>query len=471
MMPTLPAGGRVRVAVIAGSRTALAILLAFAAGGALVLAWSLPGRLLVFVVVLAVQLGRRLGGGSLRQQAVSLAALPLVAVLTALLGELLLHDRVAGDAAVVLTISASFSLRRARPWLARGARLLSIPATVLFVAPVPVRAGGGAGVLWYVLLSVVAGVCVVAADRLAGRLVPGARPAAAPAPAGARRSGLRPSATQRVGLHLALGLTLAFALGQTLFPDRYGWLIVSVLAIGSGLRSRGDALLRGAERLAGALAGTAVATLAAAAIGDDTPLAIAVVLLLVVAASLLREATYVAWAFCVTAMLGVLYGLYGEHGTHLLGERLAENALGALCVIAPSCLLLPVPTALVVRGRTADLLRALDGLLVSLSEAAPSGAARSETAQSAGAQAAAARLALADATRPLRLAARLTRRTPAALAHADAALALAGESVDAASAGGLRRRVGALRRELARDARRTPGDGDSTAGSQRDVAG
>ena len=65
-------------------------------------------------------------------------------------------------------------------------------------------------------------------------------------------------------------------------------------AIGSGLRSRGAALLRGAERLAGALAGTAVATLAAAAIGDDTPLAIAVVLLLVVAASLLREATYVA---------------------------------------------------------------------------------------------------------------------------------------------------------------------------------
>jgi hypothetical protein len=244
-------------------------------------------------------------------------------------------------------------------------------------------------------------------------------------------------------------------------------MIVSVLAIGSGLRSRGDALLRGAERLAGALAGTVVATLAAAVIGDDTPLAVAVVLVLVVAASLLREATYVAWAFCITSMLGVLYGLYGEHGAHLLGERLAENALGALCVVAPSCLLLPVPTALVVRRRTADLLRALDGLLVSLSEAALSDAVLSDAAPVA-----AARLALVDATRPLRLLARLTRGTPAALARADAALALAGERVDAASAVALRRRVGALRRELVRDSQRTHSDGgDSTAGSQRDVSG
>ncbi|HVV58557.1 MAG TPA: FUSC family protein [Gaiellaceae bacterium] len=468
-MPGISAGERLRVAVGAGSRTALAVLLAFAAGGALVVGWSLPGRLLVFVVVLAVQLGRRLTGGSLRHQAVGLAALPLVAVATALLGELLLHDRVAGDAAVVLTIYASFSLRRARPWLARSARLLSVPATVLFVAPVPVRAGGSGGVLWYVLLSVVAGGCVVAADRIVGRFVPAARPPAL-APGGSeRRSSMRPSPTQRIGLHLALGLTLAFALGQTLYPDRYGWMIVSVLAIGSGLRSRGDVLLRGGERLVGALAGTVVATVAAAAIGDDTALAIAVIVVLVVVASLLREVTYVAWAFSVTTMLGLLYGLYGEHGTHLLGERLAENALGALCAIVPSCLLLPVPTAAVVRRRTGDLLRALDWLLVALPEGAYAAAAEAV---------AEAHLALADATRPLRLLARATRRPPAALALVDAALAEHGAvyalaatgAVDASAAGTLRRRVGALRRELARGSRRTHSDGgDSTAGSQQDV--
>ncbi len=469
MMPGLPVGDRLRVALAGGSRTALAVLLAFAAGGALVVGWSQPGRLLVFMVVLAVQLARRLAGGSVRHQAVSLAVLPLVAVLTAGLGELLLHDRVAGDAAVVLAIYASFSLRRARPWVARSARLLSVPATVLFVAPVPVRAGGGGGILWYAFLSVVAGVCVVAADRIAGRFFPVARPAA-PAAAPSRRGGLRPSPTQRVGIHVAIALTLAFALGQTLFPDRYGWMIVSVLAISSGLRSRGDVLLRGGERLLGAMAGTVVATLAAAAIGDDTALAVAVILVLVVAASLLREVTYVAWAFCVTTLLGVLYGLYGEHGTHLLGERLAENALGALCVIVPSCLLLPIPTALVVRRRTGDLLRALDWLLLALPEGVHEAAAEAV---------AEARLALVDATRPLRLLARITRRPPAALAAAGAALsahdavqALAATGrVDAADAGALRRRIGALRRELARDSQQTHSGGpDSTAGSQRLVA-
>jgi Fusaric acid resistance protein-like len=469
MIPRLAVGERARVAVAAGSRIALAVVLAFAVGGALVEGASLPGRLLVFVVVIAVQLGRRLPGGSLTHQAVGLAALPLVAILTSLLGELMLHERTAGDALVVLSIYLSSSLRRARPWVARSARLLALPATVLFVAPVPVRAGGSGGVVWYALLSVVAGACVVAADRIVGRFAPTVRAAAQPGTP-ARRSTMRPSATARVGLHMAIGLTLAFAIGPWLFPDRYGWMVVSVLAISSGLRSRGDVLLRGGERFLGALTGTATATLAAAAIGADKPLAIAVIVVLLLVGSLLREVTYVAWAFCVTSVLGLLYGLYGEHGTHLLGERLEQNAIGALCVIVPSCLLLPVPTALVVRRRVADLLAALDAQLLAM----PEGAADAERDAVA-----AAHLALVDATRSLRLLGRLRRRQPEALVLADAALSqhgavqeLAGEGADRASTGALRRRVGELRRSLARrDSQPAHSDGpDSTAGSQRLVA-
>jgi hypothetical protein len=469
MIPRPAVGERVRVALTGGTRTGVAVALAFAVGGALVEGASLPGRLLVFVVVVAVQLGRRLPGGSVAQQAVSLAALPLVAILTSLLGELMLHDRAAGEALVVLSLYASSSLRRARPWVARSARLLALPATVLFVAPVPVRAGGSGGVVWYALLSLVAGACVVAADRAVGRVAPAGRAVSHARPAG-RPSRLRPSPTARVGLHLAIGLTLAFAVGQRLFPDRYGWMVVSVLAISGGLRSRGDVLLRGGERLLGALAGTAVATLAAASIGDDKPVAIAVIVVLLLAGTLLREVTYVAWAFCVTSVLGLLYGLYGEHGMHLLGERLEQNAIGALCVIVPSCLVLPIPTALVVRRRAADLLAALDALLVAL----PGGTADTERDAVA-----AAHVALVDATRSLRLLGRVTHRRAEVLVLADAALgrydavvALAAAGADRASAGALRRELGALRRSLAaRDSQQTHSNGpDSTAGSQRLVA-
>src|SRR5205823_2889776 len=107
----------------------------------------------------------------------------------------------------------------------------------------------------------------------------------------------------------ALGLALAFAAGQLLFPAHWTWTVVTAFTMSVGARSRGEVLVKSIERFAGALAGTTVATLAAGALAANTGLAVAVILCLLAAGLYLREINYAWWAFCFTGVLAVLYGL------------------------------------------------------------------------------------------------------------------------------------------------------------------
>jgi uncharacterized membrane protein YccC len=278
-------------------------------------------------------------------------------------------------------------------------------------------------------------------------------------------SRLRPAPTTRIALQSAVALSLAFLISQSLFPDRWSWTIVSVLAISGGLRSRGDALVLSTERLLGALAGTAVATVLASAIGEQKAVAIVAILALLLVGTVLRDRWYAAWAFCVTSVLALLYGLYGERGNHLLAERLAQNAIGALCVIVPSYFLLPIPTAAVVRRRLAATLAALAETLERLA----AGAAPAELVAATRA-ADRSRELLASAVRPARIHGHALgsfgRPGPVSARSATETYALhdavrvlvgaaltAGASPPPAAIDELRRDVGARRRSLAETSR------------------
>jgi uncharacterized membrane protein YccC len=262
----------------------------------------------------------------------------------------------------------------------------------------------------------------------------------------------------RIAIHSGVALALSLVIAQWLFPARWSWAAVSVIAISSGLRSRGDVLIRGAERLGGALAGTIVATLVAPTVGESHALAIVLVLALVVAGSLLRQSAYALYAFCITSALALLYALYGEQGSHLLGERLAENAIGAACVIVSASVLFPIRTDAVIRRRVADLLATLAELLASL------GAGESGDIVDLSRAVGRRRDALVDALRPVTIhghVSRLLGRAPqraagfaaTAIASTDAARpivysALTG-GADAAAVTALQRQVRGLRRDLA----------------------
>jgi uncharacterized membrane protein YccC len=523
------------------------MLLAFATAAPLVFAFGASSRLIVFAVVVALQVARR--PGPPRAWSLTLVALPVVAVLTSLLATVVQQNRSVGDVLVVLAFSASFASRNAPPVLARVGRLLSLPVVTLFVTPVP-AAGRGRDLVWYLLLSLLAGLCAFASDRLLAGLAAGwaLRAALADLPRLARRRGrslrragceldarivalagdaagplrralleleltgaaapsrmaatlarlrehaeavqfgrparqqaerpgppsrLRPSATTRVAIHAGLALALALVVAQHFYPERWSWAAVSVLAISGGLRSRGDVIVRGAERLVGALGGTLIATLAANALSRDHLLAVALILALITAGSLVRETTYVLYAFCVTSALALLYGVYGEQGTQLLSERLVENVIGAACVILPSSLLLPIRSEAVTRRRTAEVLASLNELLAALdADASPERIVEQSRVVDRT------RNGLEDALRPLRIRARTLRllggesRRAAQLAaraaaYADAAhplvyAALSGESKLAdAKLRTLRQQVGALRRELASKPERPRGPGSA----------
>jgi hypothetical protein len=332
----------------------VAALGTFAAVATLTRLAGQPDGLNVLGVVVAVVASRRVAGASARERLETAASLPLVAALTSLLALLLAHDRYVAEALIVLAMFVSIATRRAPPAVARTARLLTLPMLVLFVAPAPVHRGFWIDLPWYALVSAIAGAWVL----LAGSLVPGpaTRRAAAPPPPSARR----PSATVRLATQSAVGLALAFATSQALFPHRWTWAIVTAFAVSGGARSRGDVLLRSGERLVGAIAGTALATVLAAELGGHTVASVAAIFALLAVGAVLRDAHYVAWAFCVTSMLALLYGLYGQSGADLVDERLAQNLLGAACMVAPAFVLMPVRTEAVIRRYAALVRDAID---------------------------------------------------------------------------------------------------------------
>jgi hypothetical protein len=162
----------------------------------------------------------------------------------------------------------------------------------------------------------------------------------------------------------ALGLTLAFAAGQLLFPAHWTWTVITAFTVSVGARSRGEVLVKSVERFAGALAGTTVATLAAGALTGNAGLAVAVILALLAAGLYLREINYAWWAFCFTGVLAVLYGLIDRSsGPDLLGIRLIESVIGAGCAIVPAAVLRPIRTRDVVRKRIGDCLRRIRAAL------------------------------------------------------------------------------------------------------------
>lgn len=78
----------------------------------------------------------------------------------------------------------------------------------------------------------------------------------------------------------------------------------------------------------------------------------------------LRSVSYAYWTACLTGVLALLYGYYGQAGAGLLRERLAAVALGAAIGLAAAWFVLPVRTGDVLRRRIANLLAALTDYLV-----------------------------------------------------------------------------------------------------------
>jgi hypothetical protein len=279
---------------------------------------------------------------TVRRQAVTVALLPAVGVpvLTvalALQGEPLLRDAV--------FLSVAFGGAYARRWGPRG-HALGIFAFMMFFAAQFLRTSlAGSWALHAAMLLALLAVCAVRFGVWCfERHTP---PPAVPAPPGGR--GLaRP--TTRLAVQTAVACAFALAAGQVLSAERWYWAVGAAWWIFVNTASRGETLVRGFRRVLGTLAGI-VAGLWIALPVDGAPLPTALLLAACVFGIFYTAAVSYSWMmFCVTVLVGLLYGMLGVLHPGLLQLRLTETALGALSAALAVALVLPVTTHAATHG-------------------------------------------------------------------------------------------------------------------------
>ncbi|MEW2520186.1 FUSC family protein [Actinacidiphila alni] len=192
-------------------------------------------------------------------------------------------------------------------------------------------------------------------------------------PAPRRRTGglldLQPQT--RLAAQLTASMAAGFLVGHLLFGQRWMWTVITAFVVCSAARGRGDVVHRSGLRVAGAFSGALTGTLLAHLVAGDQVVSIAVIFGYLLIGLWLRDLNYAIWAFCVTSLLAVLHTLSGEHGTALLVQRPEGILLGSACGIAAAYFVLPVRTELVMRGRAARALQALQELMSAAREPLP----------------------------------------------------------------------------------------------------
>ena len=303
--------------------------------------------LLVLGAVLAMILSRSKLVDTWRGRLESFVVLPLLALVTAGVAVLFATVPVVGAVAFTAGLFLSVWLRRFGPTWRRIGSLIALPFVTLLVAPVHLGAGSAP---LAALVSVIA-LAVVVAVRLLGGLVwkRSVAPPEPPSPPGT----LRPIASTRMALQLAASVAAAFALGFWLFPEHWGWVVLTAYLVQSANRGRADVVYKSGLRILGAVAGTLLALTVAGVRLEGPPLV--VVLLVALAVGLfLRGISYAFWALVVTLVLTLLQG-----GAVDLWPRVLAILVGAACGVLASWFILPIRSEGVLRRRIATVLAAL----------------------------------------------------------------------------------------------------------------
>ncbi|GAB3782448.1 FUSC family protein [Dyella agri] len=328
--------------------------------------WLAPGPgSAVLAVVLSLSLARSRLDRDRRGRLEAAVALPLVGLAATGVGLLLRDAPWLGAAAFTLGVSASVWLRQFGELARRASRLIALPFVAVLTVPhlSGVQRGPLPAVLVPVAVALLALAWVSLLDVLGRRLrllpdmLPAHRPPAAPARTSPGR--MRPSATTRMALQMAVALAIAFAVGHAGFGRHWPWVVLTAFIVHSGNRGRLEVAYKSLLRLGGAAGGTLAAALLAAPAGTHGSGTAAMVLLAVFLGSWLRPLNYAWWALCVTVALALLQNYAGLPATSEMTLRLAAIATGAAIGVAVGWLVLPVPSTGVLRRRMADALAAL----------------------------------------------------------------------------------------------------------------
>lgn len=327
----------------------------------------------VLSVVLCLSLSRSQLDRDLRGRIEAAIALPVVGLLAVGVGTLLQRAPWLGALVFVGGMFMSIWLRRFGAAARRAGSLIALPFVVLLTTP-PIRPAAGSaipGPLVPILVGLLALLWVGVLHALARRwgfLPPANSPHRAP-PTPVRDTSLRPIASTRMAIQMAVALAASFTAGYVFFPQRWAWIVLTAFIVISGNRGRLDVAHKSVLRVLGAAAGTALALTFTLHAGSHDASTVVLILVAVFLGVWLRPLGYAWWALFATVALALLQGFAGTSTAAILWPRLEEIAIGAIIGLASAWFVLPVRSTMVLRRRIAD---ALAALAAAVDPAAPS---------------------------------------------------------------------------------------------------
>lgn len=317
----------------------------------------------VLAVVLSLSLSRSHLDRDLRGRLEAAVVLPLVGFVAIGVGMLLRQMPWVGALAFVAGLFLSIWLRNFGSLARRAGRLIALPFVTLLTVP-HVHAASR-GVLPALLVPIVVALLSLlwvtlfhALARRLGLLPPITAPAQVDAKP-AQESKLRPTASTRMAIQMAVALALSFLVGYLWFADRWAWIVLTAFIVHSGNRGRLDVAYKSGLRVLGAAAGTVLAmSLSFHAPASSTTTGVWILAALFFGVWL-RPLGYAWWALFVTLALALLQGFEPQPPGMLLWQRLEEIVIGAVIGLASAWFVLPVRSTDVLRRRLADALAAM----------------------------------------------------------------------------------------------------------------
>jgi len=329
--------------------------------------WTPPLAAVILAVMLAVSLPRAFAAVKPKNWLGSSIGLLTSTVLVTIASVWVMmggSSRIAGAAVFAVFAGVTVWLRRFDAMGRAVGLVAGMPLIAVLVASMPSRMSWGL-IGWVVVAAVAAAAWTLAIAFLVARgaqtLIEEVTPDPRSAGTGSTR---RMLSSTRLALQQTVAVGLAFLAAQLVDASHLVWPVLTVLIVLSNNRGRGDVLWKGAQRLAGALIGTAVATVLVGLWPAGDARAIVVVFCLIALAAALRPFGYVYWAACVTAGLAFLYGFLGQGGMDMLSRRLMGIIVGGAIAVLVSWFLLPVRTSDVVRLRMGAVRRAMADVAV-----------------------------------------------------------------------------------------------------------
>lgn len=152
---------------------------------------------------------------------------------------------------------------------------------------------------------------------------------------------------------------LAMLIGHSLSPERWFWAVITTFVVFLGTRSRADTVYRGAQRLAGTLAGALVSVLLVAPLHGSPMLLVAAMVLCVFGWAYYILSAYAPGVFFITVLVGLVYGELGFAMGPLVELRIEEVLVGCLVSFAVAILMMPLAATRHVEMRLGAVLGAL----------------------------------------------------------------------------------------------------------------